>query len=747
MSGAPPTATSGASASSSATNANANTNAKHVLWVRLHDARGRPYYYNTKSAVSVWEPPAEFREPTPRTVKAVQAKGVKLPDGAAPAAAAAAAVAPAPGKAAAASGAANQPLKRAASELGRASPPHVGGGGAALNASAASSKPADDARKVGGSMLRAVQSLAHFGGSKRSSSPPLEEKPKPAGVLGKALNQFGLSGPGGSGKGVGANVADLDRRHWGRPDRLRTMSGEDEELFAAQNRLGTSNSEYRFRTSSSADLIQLLNMTRAQGGGGGHARRPPAGSTSSFSSQQGQGGGQKGLHRVPSFLEVDVKSGRVAKPPRAVSKLATPAANPDAESAKLVSDAERALARRPRRNTTNSLMVDTLMSKPNTKVMIRCVASLLHAHMVRFALARRKTGYRPSPQMLARFEVFNEDFGKPGAKFVEDAPASSSASTSASASSSTSASASAPQPPPQLRRIPSTHTAGSLERQVLTRNQSKLDVIRSESKVDVFGASASADAPPPQVPDKETIANFIHTIFQKAQMEGETIVMILIYVERLLEATKGKLELTMRNWKPILMGCMVLASKVWDDLSMWNADFSLISGGAFDIKRVNEIEVSLLENLQYNVRVPASTYAKYYFQLRTLRATLGEAPLPSERDTFSLERASKMETLSERYQDALGVGWEGPSPRAKEDASAREPGKRPKKLGPGKNPEDRQGIRKRSNTLHEGIGADALERMHKSGPTFAPSTTPPSASLEQVVSLKHHAHPRDLDYW
>lgn len=49
--------------------------------------------------------------------------------------------------------------------------------------------------------------------------------------------------------------------------------------------------------------------------------------------------------------------------------------------------------------------------------------------------------------------------------------------------------------------------------------------------------------------------------------------MSLVYVERLVKSSSGKLRPNVENWRSILFSCMVLSSKVWDDLSMWNADF------------------------------------------------------------------------------------------------------------------------------------------------------------------------------
>jgi hypothetical protein len=53
-----------------------------------------------------------------------------------------------------------------------------------------------------------------------------------------------------------------------------------------------------------------------------------------------------------------------------------------------------------------------------------------------------------------------------------------------------------------------------------------------------------------------------------------------------------------------------MASKVWDDLSMWNVDFSQVYS-AFDLARINALELAMLEALKYVIRVSASEYAKY----------------------------------------------------------------------------------------------------------------------------------------
>ena len=125
-----------------------------------------------------------------------------------------------------------------------------------------------------------------------------------------------------------------------------------------------------------------------------------------------------------------------------------------------------------------------------------------------------------------------------------------------------------------------------------------------------------------RMPSLKEISKFMRQIYGRAKMEAESIIMTLIYVEKLLKVTNGELRMRPENWKPILFSSMVMASKVWDDLSMWNADFSKICP-SFTLQRVNELELAYLTAVEYNVRVAASSYAKYYFHLRTMGSAFG----------------------------------------------------------------------------------------------------------------------------
>ncbi|KAK1935135.1 Cyclin-Y-like protein 1 [Phytophthora citrophthora] len=152
------------------------------------------------------------------------------------------------------------------------------------------------------------------------------------------------------------------------------------------------------------------------------------------------------------------------------------------------------------------------------------------------------------------------------------------------------------------------------------------------------------------VPTLSEIASFVKHVFSRAQMESECIIMSLVYVERLLKNTSGCLQLRGENWRRLVFCSMVMASKVWDDLSMTNADFSKI-WPELSLKQINELELVYLSAVEYNVRVSAVSYAKYYFHLRSMCATMGLLEAFDESAPLNLDGARKMQVLSEEYQE------------------------------------------------------------------------------------------------
>jgi len=169
-----------------------------------------------------------------------------------------------------------------------------------------------------------------------------------------------------------------------------------------------------------------------------------------------------------------------------------------------------------------------------------------------------------------------------------------------------------------------------------------------------------------RVPSLGEVTTFYRDIFFKAQMEADCIIMSLIYVEQLIKKTSGRLRPRASNWRSLLFSCMVLSSKVWDDLSMWNGDFSQScpQGVVFSLQRINQLELAVLNTLHFKVKVPASEYAKYYFLLRSMliKSGLGGEDLGSL-NPLDVEGARRLQQVSSQFE----------SMSSKSDASAHIP--------------------------------------------------------------------------
>jgi hypothetical protein len=145
---------------------------------------------------------------------------------------------------------------------------------------------------------------------------------------------------------------------------------------------------------------------------------------------------------------------------------------------------------------------------------------------------------------------------------------------------------------------------------------------------------------------------------------------------------------------------------------------------SFTLKRINALEVALLEAMEYNVRVSASTYAKYYFQLRAMCMKLGIGVSEHQVDAVPLDvhGAKRFELRSNQYDESLRHVVEAER-NGTGDAN-----------GEGGGGDDQH--RRRCNTLFFGASRESMKEMLENGYKYASGTAPVSASIEQVVSMK-----------
>ena len=93
------------------------------------------------------------------------------------------------------------------------------------------------------------------------------------------------------------------------------------------------------------------------------------------------------------------------------------------------------------------------------------------------------------------------------------------------------------------------------------------------------------------------------------------------------------LTLNPRTWRRTLMSIIILASKVWEEQAVWNADF-LEHFPQVEVQDLNLLEKHNLKLVGWNISLPGSLYAKYYFDLRSL-SELDEDHFPAEQLTES----------------------------------------------------------------------------------------------------------------
>lgn len=111
--------------------------------------------------------------------------------------------------------------------------------------------------------------------------------------------------------------------------------------------------------------------------------------------------------------------------------------------------------------------------------------------------------------------------------------------------------------------------------------------------------------------------------------------MTLVYLERVID-TKRVAALP-NTWRLLTLGALILASKVWEDQSVWNADFvryyDLSSAALF-----TRLERSFLSLIEFNVCLKASLYLRYFIALQGFLGPAHDATKsPTEKDTKMLE--------------------------------------------------------------------------------------------------------------
>mmetsp|Transcript_15442 Transcript_15442/g.23309 ORF Transcript_15442/g.23309 Transcript_15442/m.23309 type:complete len:320 (+) Transcript_15442:58-1017(+) len=128
---------------------------------------------------------------------------------------------------------------------------------------------------------------------------------------------------------------------------------------------------------------------------------------------------------------------------------------------------------------------------------------------------------------------------------------------------------------------------------------------------DILSRGCTAEAIHPHSFSIEAVEYMFTLIHRQSDMESECLIVALIYIERLSKVTNNSFRICALNWRYTLITCMMLASKIWDDFSMLNADFAGIVANT-SLCRLNQMECKVLEILDFSVMITREEYTTMY---------------------------------------------------------------------------------------------------------------------------------------
>jgi hypothetical protein len=119
---------------------------------------------------------------------------------------------------------------------------------------------------------------------------------------------------------------------------------------------------------------------------------------------------------------------------------------------------------------------------------------------------------------------------------------------------------------------------------------------------------------PPVPPTIDQISKLALYLYHICQLEYECLLSSYIYLQKLYHLTSGVYRLTRSNWRVSLLLCYLLSSKLLDDFSMENKDFS-IAFGLISLQELNSLERKLVELMNFNLYLSREEYQRCYAEL------------------------------------------------------------------------------------------------------------------------------------
>lgn len=107
------------------------------------------------------------------------------------------------------------------------------------------------------------------------------------------------------------------------------------------------------------------------------------------------------------------------------------------------------------------------------------------------------------------------------------------------------------------------------------------------------------------------IFDFLFRFTTWCAMPADLIVVALVYLDMLVEREHARGVLTVQSWRPLLVGCLLLSSKVYEDWCICNFEAAQFSG--FTDASMLRLELLVMDTLDWNVNISAETFAPYFW--------------------------------------------------------------------------------------------------------------------------------------
>lgn len=151
----------------------------------------------------------------------------------------------------------------------------------------------------------------------------------------------------------------------------------------------------------------------------------------------------------------------------------------------------------------------------------------------------------------------------------------------------------------------------------------------------VSSETATVEEPAPSIfdavaPPSITIRMYLRRIVEYVKCSGESIVMALVYIDRLIE--RRAFAVTALNVHRLLITSILLAAKCFDDEYYSNGFFAQVGG--VSVEELNKLEMQFLFLLQFSTHVSPQVYTQYATGLTQAAADMTQTrvePSPSSK--------------------------------------------------------------------------------------------------------------------